>query len=83
MFKQSWASLGQNIHYLGVICLIFFPLVALTFLANIFGVYWGMNDALSACRNALAGQDLTAIKPLCRFGLCESQSPEQFRNGLS
>jgi hypothetical protein len=61
MFKQSWASLGQNIHYLGVICLIFFPLVALTFLANIFGVYWGMNDALSACRNALAGQDLTAL----------------------
>jgi|GEM_PF-6197885 len=61
MFKRSFASLGENIKYLGVIALIFFPLVLLSYLSNIFGLYWGMDDAIKAMRETLAGQDLTAL----------------------
>ena len=61
MFKRSFASLGENIKYLGVIALIFFPLVLLSYLSNILGLYWGMDDAIKAMRETLAGQDLTAL----------------------
>jgi hypothetical protein len=61
MFKRSFASLGENIKYLGVIALIFVPLVLVSYLCMIFGVYWGMDDAIKAARETLAGQDLTAL----------------------
>jgi hypothetical protein len=61
MFKRSFASLGENIKYLGVIALIFFPLVLLSYLSDIFGVYWGMDDAIKGVKEVLGSQDLTAL----------------------